>query len=60
LATLGGPLANTLKKTSEKIVNLDVVDVYSILPKKNKNTRKNVKKQQPTENQKNTKCQNVS
>ena len=31
-----------------------------IQDKKNENTQKNAKKQQPTENQKNTKYQNVS
>jgi len=39
-------------------MNPDVVDVYTCL--KNKNTPKNAKKQQPTENQKNTKYQNFS
>jgi len=30
LTTVGGPLANTQKKSLEMIVNPDVVDVYTV------------------------------
>jgi len=39
------------------IVNLDAMDIHN--SKKNKNNLKNEKKQQPAENQNNSKYQNV-
>jgi len=41
-----GATSQHSEKSSEMILNLDVVDVYTSL--KNENTTKNTKKQQPT------------
>ena len=54
LATVGWPLTNTQKKAWEMILNPDV-DGYILKPYIIGNIPKNAKKQQPTENQKNTK-----